>query len=172
MGQRIKRSICLAINEQNQKGGIRGQHIRFDARNDDYSPHQTRVNIKHFIDNNITDVILCTIGSAAIESIKEYITEKKIALFCPITGDPKILDPSLKGLVNLTGSYHNEMYAQFAYLIKEHSVKNFAFFYQIEELSLLMEIVRKLLPKYGINQWLELPYSRGNINFSRQIMAL
>jgi branched-chain amino acid transport system substrate-binding protein len=172
MGQRIKRGVSIAINEQNKKGGIRGQHIRFDARNDNYSPHQTRINIKHFIDKKITDIILCTVGSSAIESIRDYITEKKIALFCPITGDPKILDPSLKGLINLTGSYHNEIYAQIAFLIKEHSVKNFAFLYQIEELSPLMEIVRKLLPKYGIHQWLELPYSRGNINFSKQITLL
>ncbi len=172
MGTHVKSGISIAINEQNQAGGINGRHIRFFPLNDDYTPYKTRKNIDFYLKNNITDILICSTGSPTLEGSIDYIKDKKIALIGPVTGDPLFANPYLKGLINLTGSYDIEVQAHLEILIKEHAAKNFAFFYQIEGLSAVMKNVRAILQKNGITQWLEIPYSRGSVNFQKESQKL
>lgn len=172
MSERVKMGISIAFNEQNEQGGIHGRHLKFDARNDGYLPYKTRANIKHMHEFGITDIFLCSTGSPTLESTIDEMKSFSILNFCPITGDPLFLKSDLKGLINLTGSYDAEMEAHFDYLINECLVKKFAFFYQIEGLSTLMECIRQILPNKGITSWIEIPFVKGTLHFNKEIQKL
>lgn len=172
MGTHVKSGISIAINEQNRTGGIDGRHIRFFPLNDDYTPYKTRKNIDFYLKNNITDMLICSTGSPTLEGSIDYIKNRQIALIGPVTGDPLFANPELKGLVNITGSYDIEVESHLEILIKEHAAKNFAFFYQIEGLTAVMKTVRAVLERNGITQWLEIPYSRGSVNFQKESQKL
>jgi branched-chain amino acid transport system substrate-binding protein len=164
MGERVKRGISIAVNEQNQKGGIGGKHIRFFPLNDDFIPYKTKRNTEFYLENKITDIFIGSTGSPTLEVLTEYMKEKTVAVIGPITGDPLFLNPQLKGLINITGSYDVEINAHLNSLIKEHYATNFAFFYQIE-LPSVIQIIREILKKNGINKWIEIPYTRGIVDF-------
>jgi branched-chain amino acid transport system substrate-binding protein len=173
MGERVKRGASLAINKANRDGGIHGRHIKFDVRNDNYIPHFARQNINEFITSKITDIILAPIGSPTLDAYTDFITDNKIAVLFPITGGVQFSNPKLASLVNLTSMYSDEIKLLIDYIIKQHATRKFAFFYQQDEYEEGgMSVVREILPKYGIKEWLELPYTRGSINFEDQIRLL
>jgi ABC-type branched-subunit amino acid transport system substrate-binding protein len=165
MSGRLKTGMSIAINEQNQQGGINGRHIKFFPLNDDYTPYRTRRNVEFYLKNNITDILIGSTGSPTLEALTNFLKEKSIAVIGPITGDPIFLNPELKGLINVTGSYDVEVEAHLTSLITEQSAKNFAFFYQIEGLSNVMKLMEKILQKNGITKWVEIPYTKGTIDF-------
>jgi len=131
MGERVKTGISVAINAQNRNGGINGRHIRFFPLNDDYTQYKTLENIEFYLNNGITDILIASTGSPTLEASIEYLKNKKIVTIGPITGDVVFLDPTLKGLINVTGSYDTEIETHLNTLIKDHAVKKFAFFYQL-----------------------------------------
>ncbi|RTL07164.1 hypothetical protein EKK58_03235 [Candidatus Dependentiae bacterium] len=172
LSDRTVRGVNLALLEFNQAGGLNGTHIKYDVRNDFYSPFYARKNIKDFVERGI-DLFLFPVGSVTLKSYVDLIANHQIAVVFPVTGSADFGDPLLKGIINLTAMHIDEISALIDFLTQSQAVKNFAFLFQEDEYGKeTLNIAHALLKEKGITQWLDLPYVRGTVNFSQQIEEL
>lgn len=172
LSDRTKRGVNLAILEFNKNGGLKGRHIKYDVRNDYYSPLHATKNIKDFIKRGI-DLFLFPVGSVTLKSYANLIANHEIAVLFPMTGSSDFGDPALKGIVNLTAMHIDEITAHIHFLTQSQAVKNFAFLFQEDEYGKeTLNVAHALLKQQGITEWLDLPYVRGTVDFKAQIEQL
>jgi ABC-type branched-subunit amino acid transport system substrate-binding protein len=170
MGQRIKRGMDIRINEENKKGGINGQHISTIVYNDDYTPFIAKQNIERLIEENNTRLIILTIGSQIFEAIVDFVKDDKITAIFPTNGSPEFRKPELTSLVNFGPSYEDEIEILMDYLFKEYGARKFLLFYQNDAYGLgLLTEAHKQLKARGISDWIDVPYTRGETNFKKQV---
>lgn len=172
LSDRTKRGVNLSILEFNKAGGLKGRHIKYDVRNDYYSPLHASKNVKDFISIGV-DLFLFPVGSVTLASYVDLIRNHDIAVLFPMTGSSDFGNPLLKGIVNLTAMNIDEITAHIEYLTQNQSVKNFAFLFQEDEYGKeTLKTAHAILKSKGINNWLDLPYVRGTVDFSHQIAVL
>lgn len=173
MGQRIKRGMSVRLQEENQRGGINGHILKTIIYNDDYTPSITRTNVNRLIDEHNIDLLLLPVGSPTLASYLDYIRNKKVTVFFPITGGPQFRAPDLHGLGNFRGTYSDEAYALVEFLIKKYNARKFAFFYQDDGYGKgPLEAAHQVLKKNNIEKWLDVPYTRGTVNLTKQADAI
>lgn len=89
-----------------------------------------------------------------------------VAIFFPFTGAPYFRLPELKNIIHFRPSYPDESKCLIQYMVKEHGIKKFAFFYQDDAYGTPpMKAAHEQLKKYGITEWLDLPYHRTQVDF-------
>jgi ABC-type branched-subunit amino acid transport system substrate-binding protein len=165
----VKHGASLAVLEQNQIGGIHGRQVRLDVRDDYYFPLTARSNVEDFMKRNI-DFIAMPVGSPTLKAYLDFVEEGKLAVIFPITGDTAFADPSLTHLASLTAMHTEEVTALVNYFTRNQVVKNFAFVYQEDEYGKdTLELAHSLLEKKGIVKWIDIPCSRGSIEFGKQV---
>lgn len=173
LSERIKRGMSTRINEINQKGGIKNQHIRSVVYNDNYLPHLARPNIDQLINKEKTDVILLPTGTPTLESYDEYTKTGKVLVLFPITGAPEFRDPQFKTMVHFRGTYADEVSVLINYMIEVRSVRRFALFYQDDAFGEApLAAARRVLKDKGITTWTEIPYVRGSTDFKTQAQKI
>lgn len=169
MGQRIKRGMDIRINEANKNGGINGQHISTIVYNDDYTPFIARQNIERLINEHNTRLIVLTVGSQIFEGLLDFIKEGKITAIFPTNGSPDFRKAEYTNLVNFGPSYEDEIEILMNYLFTEYGARKFLFFYQNDAYGIgLLNEAHKQLKARGINDWVDVPYVRGETNFKKQ----
>ena len=173
MGDRVRLGISRVLDKVNSKGGINGRYIRAIFFDDEYTPFIARNNINYLRDEFGVDTILFPIGTPTVLATENLIKSAEICVAFPISGAPALRKPDQKGVVCLRPAFTIEASCSLEYLMKEYSYKNFAFFYQNDEYGQgVMSRVRPVLRKYGIKEWVEMPYERNTTNFSHQIQLL
>lgn len=172
VSHRTKQGISIAVNEKNMKGGIAGRHIKFDVRNDNYVPFIARGNIEDLRRRGV-EFIFAPVGSATLNAYVDLVVKKDIAVIFPITGNPFFSSSELQNIVNLTAMYTQEIGALIRFLLKNQSVKNFAFIYQEDEYSKeTLDKAHEVLVTAGISDYTVIPYVRGAIDLKNQIEKL
>lgn len=172
LSDRTKRGVNLAILEFNKEGGLKGRHVKYDVRNDYYSPLYATKNVKDFIKRGV-DLFLFPVGSVTLKSYANLITNHQIAVIFPMTGSADFGNPALKGIVNLTAMNIDEITAHIHFLTQSQAVKHFAFLFQEDEYGQeTLNVAHRLLEQQGITEWLDLPYVRGTVDFKAQIEQL
>ncbi len=169
MGQRIRRGMDIRVNEQNQQGGINGQHIKTIVYNDDYTPFLARQNIDRLIHIDDTRLIMLPVGSPTLKAYLDYVKEQKITLLFPVTGSNEFRKPALKSLINFRPTYADEVQILLDYLFTEYGARKFLFFYQNDSYGLgALKQAHKELEARGITDWVDVSYARGETNFKKQ----
>lgn len=169
MGQRIKRGMDIRVNEQNQAGGIKGQHIKTIIYNDDYTPFLARQNIDRLINVDHTRLIMLPIGSPTLKAFLDYVQDNRITVLFPVTGSPEFRNPTLTSLVNFRPTYADEVQILLDYLFTEYGARKFLFFYQNDSYGLgALKQAHKELEARGITDWIDVSYGRGETNFKKQ----
>lgn len=170
MGQRIKRGMDIRINEENIKGGINGQHISTIVYNDDYTPFMAKQNVERLIENNNTRIILLTVGSQIFEALIDFVKNNEITAIFPTNGSPAFRKEELTSLVNFGPSYEDEVEILMEHLFSEYGARKFLFFYQNDAYGIgLLNEAHKQLKAHGITDWIDVPYTRGETNFKKQV---
>lgn len=168
VGLQAKEGIDIAVNAQNQKGGIDGRHIRLDIRYDKFNPNITRKNIDNLLEQG-TDLIICPIGDPNLLAYLDLITNGDVLVLFPISGSPKFRKPDQKGIVHISATFADGVKNMVEYVIKKYNSNHFAFFYQNDDAGFEpINTAQTILKKHNITKWLDLPYTRGNINFIEQ----
>jgi len=87
----------------------------------------------------------------------------------PVTGSNSFRKKNLVGLINFRVTYPDEVRALIDYVIAEHAVQRFAFFYQNDVFGIsALEAAHDELKRRGITKWTDVPYLRGSANFTKQ----
>lgn len=165
MGERVKRGMSVAISNINSSGGIYGSLIIPYLLDDEYTPRLARQNIDKLIERGITSNLL-PIGSPTLEAYLDWVKEKKIYVFFPVTGGPQFRDSSLKGLIHFRPSYEEEARALMSYFFDTYGARRFAFFYQDDGYGRgPLLAAHQFLKEKGVSEWLDVPYNRTDVIF-------
>ncbi|MGB8366784.1 MAG: ABC transporter substrate-binding protein [Candidatus Babeliales bacterium] len=173
-GIQDKRGISARIREANQSiGPGRKYHIKLIIYNDDYDPYLARKNIRRLIEKDKVDIILCPLGSPTLAAYLDYVKEGKILILFPITGSDSFRKKDLVNLINWRATYSDEISALVNYIMAEHFISNFAFFYQDDAFGTgALKVAHDTLKKKGISEWTDISYGRGSSKFSEQAKAM
>ena len=174
-GRQVRDGITLCINEQNQKGGIRGHRIEVIFMDDEYSPEKARQNVEGFMKRykkSLSEgtLFLGNLGSPTLQAYLDLVKKSEVFVFFPITGAPLFRKPDLRGIVHWRTSYENEAKGLVSYTLKNYPQTTFAFLYQNDSYGLgALEGARKVLEAAGIKGSLEVPYERNSTSFKNAV---
>jgi ABC-type branched-subunit amino acid transport system substrate-binding protein len=169
MGQTTKRGLNARIDEENTLGGPHGRFIRTIIYNDNYTPYLARFNVNTLITKNKISMLLFPIGSPTLDAYSDYVKSGNIIVLFPLTGAPQFRTPEFKGIVHLRASYADEIRALIDHMVTDYGARKFAFFYQNDAYGIgPLKAAHEQLKKHGIQQTIDIPYSRAQVNFKEQ----
>jgi len=161
-------AIKRVFDLENQKGGINGKKLQLISENDDYKPKKARINVEKMLEEKNIDVILDPIGGPTTQAYLDLVEKGEILVLFPSTGAPVLRNPKLKYMINFRPSYKNIHIAAVKYVKENEGAKKFAFVFQ--EGATSGRSVKLAIEKNNIskNDYIEVPYSRGQISFEKQ----
>lgn len=172
IGGEIKQGMITRINAQNKSGGIQGHLIKSSIYNDDYSPNLALANIQKLLADSV-NMILFPVGSPTLSLYFDYVKDNEISVFFPVTGASVFRLPTASGIIHLRASYAEEIHFLIEYLTKHIGAKKFAFFYQEDAYGTgSAQAAQKEVKKIEGASWLDLAYTRGTLNFEKQVKGI
>ncbi len=173
-GLQDKRGVSARIREANQAVGPgKNYHIKLIIYNDDYNPYLARKNIRRLIERDKVDIILSPLGSPTLAAYLDYVEEGKVLVLFPITGSDSFRKRDLVNLINWRATYSDEVRVLVNYIIAEHFISHFAFFYQDDAFGIgALKVAHDTLKERGINEWTDISYTRGGFKFPKQVEAM
>ncbi len=114
----------------NAAGGVNGRHIRLVSKDDGYEPDQAVTNTRALLDQDQAFLLIGGVGTPTAKAIVPITDAAGVPFFGPFTGAEFLRNPFDKFVVNVRGSYFQEMEAQAAYLVDKLGYQRIACFYQ------------------------------------------
>jgi ABC-type branched-subunit amino acid transport system substrate-binding protein len=171
LGRETKSGIEAALSRFNKEDGkILLKPIVFD---DGYSPRKASMNIKKLLNKYGMDFVLTPTGTPTLSFYLDMVKENKIAVFFPYTGAPQFRKSDINSIVHFRASYEQEVEKSIEFLIKNHGIRSFAFFYQDDPYGApIAKAAHKVLEKNGIDKWLDLPHHRTQSDFTKIVKKI
>lgn len=168
MGRSVKRGMTLCIQQQNDIGGVQDYIIQPVIYDDQYLARMARSSVGKLLKDHI-DIVLLPVGSPTLAGYLDIVKKGDVTVFFPVTGGPVFRDPAIKNIIHFRAAYDDEARALISYLMTEYSAKKFAFFYQDDAYGRgPLEASHEFLKQKGINDWVDVPYTRANVDFKKQ----
>lgn len=172
IGSEIKQGMITRIHTQNSAGGIQGHLIKSSIYNDDYSPNLALENVQKLLAESVK-MILFPVGSPTLSLYFDYVKNNEISVFFPVTGAAVFRLPTASGIIHLRAGYDQEIHFLIEYITKHIGAKKFAFFYQEDAYGLgSARAALKEVKKIEGASSLDLGYTRGTLNFEKQVKAI
>lgn len=130
LGQGMKAGMNAYFAKVNAEGGIHGKKIKLISKDDGYEPDKAIKNTRDLIG---TEKVFCLIGEVGTPTSKAVVPiaeQNKVPFFGPFTGAEFLRNPFKKYVINIRGSYYQEMEKLAAYLVDKKGLKKIACFYQ------------------------------------------
>ncbi|MHC4872680.1 MAG: ABC transporter substrate-binding protein [Planctomycetota bacterium] len=163
LGTGMKAGLLAAFGEKNDAGGVNGRKISLKSLDDGYEPAKAISNVTQFIEK---DKVFCLIGEVGTPTSKAVVpmTEKaKVPFFGPFTGAGFLRDPE-KMIINVRGSYDQEMERLAQYLVDKKGLKKIACLYQNDGYGQVgLSGITKALKKRGLELCATGTYERNTV---------
>ena len=130
LGIGMNAGLQAAFNDINAAGGINGRTVRIVTRDDGYEPDKSIVNTRALIEEDKALLLIGGVGTPTAKVIVPICEEEKVPFVGAFTGAGLLRDPFKRYVVNVRGSYNQEMERLAAYLVDEKGLKKVACFYQ------------------------------------------
>lgn len=130
LGTGMRDGLLAAFEEVNAQGGIHGRKIRLTSLNDGYEPNQAIQNTRRLIEKDGVFLMIGEVGTPTSKAALPIAEEAKVPFFGPFTGAEFLRNPFRKYVVNVRGSYYQEMEKLVQYLVDEKKMTKIACFYQ------------------------------------------
>jgi len=130
LGIGMRSGLSAYFSKINEKGGINGRRIRLISRDDGYEPEKAIINTRELIEKENVFLLIGEVGTPTSKAVLPIAEKAKIPFFCPFTGAEFLRNPFKKYVINLRGSYFQEMEKLAQYLIDKKKLKKIACFYQ------------------------------------------
>lgn len=161
-------SALLGINKEDSD-----RLVRFVALDDNYEPRLALANIRKLINEYQTKIILAPTGTPTLSFYLDMVKANEVSVFFPYTGGVQFRQSDIKNIIHFRASYSQEVEKSLPYLIERHGLRSFAFFYQNDSYGKpIVEMAHKILRKYGITKWLDLPHVKTESDFSRHVKEI
>jgi len=129
----VARGSGLFFKIINEEGGIHGRKFKYFLRDDSYQPAKTKAIAKEFVDEIGVFAVLGGIGVATGMAALDYLMEKKVVWYGPISGVYNWIQPFQKYLFAMYPLYDDEAYNLTGYLYEKLGFKKIAMFYQNDD---------------------------------------
>lgn len=130
LGTGMRAGLQAAFAEANEAGGIHGRSVRLVSKDDGYEPDKAIANTTQLIEKDKVFLLIGEVGTPTSKAVVPMAERAKVPFFGPFTGAEFLRNPFKKYVVNLRGSYNQEMEALTAYLVDKKGLKTIACVYQ------------------------------------------
>lgn len=130
IGLEVRAGFLAAFSKINDAGGINGREIKLISRDDGYEPDRAIKNTNELIEEDLVFMLVGEVGTPTSKAVVPIAEERRIPFFAPFTGAEFLRSPAKKQVINVRGSYYQEMESLAAYLIDQKKYKRIACFYQ------------------------------------------
>lgn len=130
LGRGMRAGLLACFAEAEAAGGMKGRTIRLISKDDGYEPEKAIKNTRELIDSDKVFILIGEVGTPTSQAVVPVAEKAGIPFFGPFTGAEFLRNPFKKMVINVRGSYYQEMEALAAYLVDTKGMKKIACFYQ------------------------------------------
>jgi ABC-type branched-subunit amino acid transport system substrate-binding protein len=130
LGQGMEAGLLAYFAKANARGGIGGRQIRLISKDDGYEPDRAIVNTRTLIEGDKVFLLIGEVGTPTSKAVVPIAEQARVPFFGPFTGAEFLRNPYKKYVVNIRGSYYQEMEKLAEYLVDKQGLKKIACFYQ------------------------------------------
>lgn len=130
LGLEMRAGLLAAFAEANQAGGVSGREIVLLSRDDGYEPYRAVQNARKFIDQDKVFLLIGAVGTPTSEAVIAITEKERIPFFAPYTGAEFLRTPFKKYVINIRGSYYQEMEKVVSYFVDTLKLTRISCFYQ------------------------------------------
>ena len=127
LGTGMKAGLEVAFAEH---GAVGGRAIRLVTLDDGYEPDKAIANTRTLIDDEKVFLLIGEVGTPTSKAVVPIAEEVGIPFFGPFTGAGFLREPERSLIVNVRGSYGQEMERLATYLVDGKGLSKIACFYQ------------------------------------------
>lgn len=164
LGFEVRAGLLAAFAEQNAQGGINKREIILISKDDGYEPYRAERNSLELIRDNDVFLLIGEVGTPTSKAVLPLIKQFKIPFFAPLTGAEFLRDPFNEYVINVRGSYYQEMEKLAQYLVDQKKLTRIACFYQNDSYGYTgLSGITKALEKRGLKLVSEGSYERNTV---------
>ncbi len=130
LGTGMKTGLETAFAKINDNGGIKGRKIRLTSLDDGYEPERAIKNTKQLIENDKIFLLIGEVGTPTSQAVVPVAEKANVPFFGPFTGAEFLRNPYKKYVINVRGSYFQEMEKLAQHLVDTKRMTKVACFYQ------------------------------------------
>ena len=133
LGIGMKKGMAAYFAQINDAGGVKGRKIKLITLDDGYEPEKAIKNTRKLIEKEKVFALIGEVGTPTSKAVVPIAEKAKVPFFGPFTGAEFLRKPFKKYVVNVRGSYYQEMEKLAQYLVDTKKMKKIACFYQNDD---------------------------------------
>jgi ABC-type branched-subunit amino acid transport system substrate-binding protein len=126
----MQAGLTTYFSKVNEQGGINGRKIRLTSKDDGYEPDRAIKNTRELINEEKVFLLIGEVGTPTSKAVVPIAEVAKVPFFGPFTGAEFLRNPFKKYVINIRGSYYQEMERLAEHLVDKKKLKKIACFYQ------------------------------------------
>ena len=130
LGGGMKAGLSACFDKINEEGGLNGKKIRLISKDDGYEPDSAIKNTRELVEKDKVFLLIGEVGTPTAKAVMPIVEEAKIPFLAPFTGAEFLRNPFNRYIINVRGSYYQEMEKLASYLVDQKKLKKIACFYQ------------------------------------------
>lgn len=165
----------LAAAEINAAGGIHGRKLNMIYEDDGYVPARSVAAMNKLIDVDGVFAITGTTGGSGVTAVMPTIEESGLPTIVHVAPNMSVLNPRRKNVFMIGPDYDIAAYQGIEYLVKEQGKgkAKFGVLYQNDDYGKgVLRGYRQAVADFNLDNVAEVPYQRGNKDFSAEALKL
>jgi ABC-type branched-subunit amino acid transport system substrate-binding protein len=130
LGQGMATGLQVYFDHVNSQGGINGRRIELISKNDGYEPMAAVRTTVELLDKDKVFMLIGEVGTPTSKAVLPVVDKNQVPFFAPFTGAELLRTPYNKWVINVRGSYNQEMEKLAQYLVGTRGMQRIACFYQ------------------------------------------
>ncbi len=172
LGMGMRAGLSAYFKKVNASGGINGRKIKLTSLDDGYEPSRAIVNTRQLIEQEKVFLLIGEVGTPTSKAVVPMTEKAGVPFIGPFTGAGFLRDPSKK-IINVRGSYDQEMERLAEYLVDEKGLSKVACFYQDDGYGQVgLAGISKAMEKRGLKLVATGTYERNTLAVKGALLAI
>ena len=130
LGRGMEAGLLAYFEQLNNRGGIAGRKIKLTTINDGYEPKKCALVTQMLTEKRKVFLMIGGVGTPTAKVAVPICERNEVPFVAPFTGAEFLRNPVRRYVVNLRGSYFEEMETLAEYLVDQKKMTRIACFYQ------------------------------------------
>ncbi len=130
LGAGVRTGLNAYFAKVNATGGVHGRKINLISLDDGYEPYRAIKNTRNLIEDNKVFMLIGEVGTPTSKAVVPMAEKAGIPFFGPLTGAEFLRNPFKKYVINVRGSYYQEMEKLVQYVVDHLGKTKISCFYQ------------------------------------------
>ncbi len=130
LGTNMRAGLQAYFSKVNDAGGVKGRKIYLISKDDGYEPDRAINNTRELIEKDKVFLLIGEVGTPTSQAAVPIAEKAQVPFVGPFTGAEFLRNPFKKYVINVRGSYYQEMEELAKYLVDTKGLKKIACLYQ------------------------------------------